>query len=196
MERGSPTAATSARTSAALSPRVSTAGCGASPRLPGASSAHGCAPSSVCQWSGGARIVRQPCDCVISDTREIDCGRRLDCRAAGPRGACGEARPLPVTRAGRIGGPLSGAIGGSSKTARRGPRSAAALFRIRRSLGFVAEPMLYRRSDHPSRRRHREISRGGPFFRGAKRAARAGLHAPPAPRRAHCRRAALLHNYG
>jgi hypothetical protein len=40
--------------------------------------------------------------------------------------------------------------------------------------------MLYRRADHPSRRRHREVSRAGPFFRAAKRAARADPPAPPA----------------
>jgi hypothetical protein len=112
-------------------------------------------------------------------------------RAARQRGAGAPARPLPVARAGRIGGPLSGAIGGSSKTARRGPRSAAALFRIRRSLGFVAEPMFYRRPADPSRRRHREVSRAVPFFRAAKRAARADPNAPPAPRRVHYRRAVI-----
>ena len=50
-------------------------------------------------------------------------------------------------------------------------RAASARFRLKRSLGLVAEPMLYRRTDHPSRRRIVRPAAEGLFFHGAKRSA-------------------------
>ena len=48
-------------------------------------------------------------------------------------------------------------------------RSAAAPFRLKRSLGFVAEPMLYRRPANPSRRRIVSPPVETSVFRDAKR---------------------------
>ena len=58
-----------------------------------------------------------------------------------------------------------------SKTGPQRSRSAAAPFRRKGSLGFVAEPMLYRRTANPSRRRIVSPAAKGRFFHGAKRSA-------------------------
>ncbi len=65
-------------------------------------------------------------------------------------------------------------------------RAAAALIRLGGSLRIVAEPMLYRRPDRPSRRRHREHSRAGSVFPrrevgGPTRPARTGVRRLPVP---------------
>ena len=62
--------------------------------------------------------------------------------------------------------------------------AAAALIRLGWSLRIVAEPMLYRGLDRPSRRRHRKHGRGGSVF------PRREVGGPSRPARAGVRRAA------
>ena len=69
--------------------------------------------------------------------------------------------------------------------------SASAPFRLKGSLGLVAEPMLYRRSIHPSRRRIVRSAAEGPFFHGAKRSAEPPASLRRAPSGAACDLATL-----
>jgi hypothetical protein len=50
--------------------------------------------------------------------------------------------------------------------------------RLRRPMPLVAEPILYRRTANPSRRRIVRSSAQGPFFGGAKPAPRADAATP------------------
>ena len=87
------------------------------------------------------------------------CSARSTSRASQPH--CGSEvlnhqrcafRQLPE-RSSRLGGDSERRDSEVSKLTSERQRSAAAPFRPRRSLGFVAEPMLYRRPANPSRRR-------------------------------------------
>ena len=74
----------------------------------------------------------------------------------------------------------------ATKTVPERSRSASAPFRPKRSRGRVAEPMLYWRSSHPSRRRTVRFAAEGLFFHGAKWSAE-----PPASLRQVSERAAV-----
>ena len=84
--------------------------------------------------------------------------------------------PAGVTRGGSA--RLERRDGAVGKTVLERSPSASAPIRLRGPLGLVAEPMLYRRSRHPSRRRIVRSAAEGPFFHGANWSAEPPLVTP------------------
>ncbi len=96
----------------------------------------------------------------------------------------GGAHQRPPKQRGRLGGDSEGRDSEDTKTVPERLRSAAARFRLKRSHGLVAEPMLYRRTANASRRRTVRPAAEGPFFHGPKRSAEPTASLRRAPSRA------------
>jgi hypothetical protein len=112
---------------------------------------------------------RSAAACSEGDGRADPSRRGSTSRA--PRESIRQHEPrLPQVRRPRRGGPvgsarpLSDAISEGSKTAPARSEVASARFRHQPSRSPAAQPMLYRRSDHPSRRQPREHRRAGAVF--------------------------------
>ena len=124
-------------------------------------------------------------------TRREESLRPRSCAPCRRRGAARRLAPGPwpaslvatsAVESPRVGSPYTDTrrsdAGGSARLERRDSavtktvpersRSASARIRPKRSLGLVAEPMLYRRSIRPSRRRTVRSAAEGRFFHGAK----------------------------
>ena len=115
---------------------------------------------------------------IPAPKRVAGAARRL---APGPWPAslvAASARNWLPERAGRIGPTLSGAIGADTKTVRSGPERRRRCFVSGDRVASLPNRCFTGAADRPSRRRQREQRREGPFFRAAKREARADRLAP------------------